>query len=108
MDEPVLLGCRPVKLLLPGRRSTAVTVLHTSDTVFTDQPSAGRKAFLRRCVQTGAEAELATMSAGLGAVLVGRASAAPGVARSATMRMWRSMAEVSGGNSAGTTLQAQP
>jgi hypothetical protein len=90
---PVLADSKLVKLFVPGWRSAAVTVLHTSETVFTDQPSTGRKAFLRTCVQTGAET--ATASAGLGAALTGRARAASGAARSARMRMWRSMAETS-------------
>lgn len=90
---PLLLGSKPVKLLLPGWRNAAVTVLHASATVLTDQPSVGRKAFLRRCVHTGAEAELAATAAGPGAAPTGCARAASGVARSARMTAGRSIAE---------------
>lgn len=90
-----LIGCRPVKVFVPGWRRTAVTVLQMSQTVFTDQPSIGRKAFLRTCMQTGAGAEAATTAAGFGVALTGRARATAGVARSTKTRAWRSIAETS-------------
>lgn len=86
LPDPVSSGLKPVKLLSPVWRSAAVTVLQTSDTVLTDQPSTGRKPFLRTCTQAGAGAETATTAMGFEAAITERARAAPGVTRIVRMR----------------------